>query len=145
MSLNEKILRIITDYFKKRPGVAAVYLYGSQARGNARSESDIDLAVLTTDGSKYIGLNSPQILFSQELTKVLNKKVEVQNLITCRIDFAHRVLAEGKLLASNNEGARIKFEENVIRKYFDLKPFLSEFYKSLSIRARKGEIGARFT
>lgn len=145
MSIDESARNKIINYFSKRPEIAAVYLYGSQAKGVAKRDSDIDLAVLTTDKSRYIGLNSPQILFTQELSEILNKKVEVQDLKTVRIDFAHRVLTEGKLLVSNNEKVRIKFEESVIRRYFDLKPFLDEFYKSLSVMARKGEIGARFT
>lgn len=145
MSIDESTRRKIINYFRKRPEVAAVYLYGSQAKGVAKRSSDIDLAVLATDKSSYTGLNSPQILFTQELSRALDKKVEVQDLKTVRIDFAHRVLTEGKLIHSNNEKVRIMFEESVFRRYFDLKPFLDEFYKSLSIMAKKGEIGARFT
>lgn len=145
MEINPNTKNKIINYFSKRPEIAAVYLYGSRARGDAKRSSDIDLAVLTTDKSRYTGLNSPQILFTQELSEILNKKVEVQDLKTVRIDFAQRVLTEGKLLVSNNEKLRIKFEESVFRRYFDLKPFLDEFYKSLSVMAKKGEIGARFT
>jgi len=52
MSLNVKIAGKIVNYFAKEPGVAAVYLYGSQARGDAKAASDIDLAVLVTDAEK---------------------------------------------------------------------------------------------
>ena len=31
-------------------GVAALYLFGSHARGNARAESDFDLAIVAPDG-----------------------------------------------------------------------------------------------
>lgn len=142
-SLNTKTK--IINYFSKRPEVAAVYLYGSQARGEAKRDSDIDLAVLTTDKGRYIGLNSPQILFTQELSKTLNKKVEVQNLKICRIDFAHRVLTEGKLLHSNNERARVAFEEKTLRVYFDMKPAIDEYYKYLAKIAKKGELYVRYT
>ncbi len=147
MSLEAKIKEKIVKYFAKRRGVAAVYLYGSQARGEAKSDSDIDLAVLTTKRGrkKLSGLDSPQIIFPIDLTKLLGKKVEVQDLRTCRIDFAHRVLAEGKLLVSNNEKERIAFEERVLRQYFDLKPALDEYYKSLSEIAKRGELHVRYT
>ena len=143
ISLNTKTK--IVNYFSKRPGVAAVYLYGSQAKGVAKRDSDIDLAVLTTDKSRYTGLNSPQILFTQELSKTLDKKVEVQDLKTVRIDFAHRVLTEGKLLHSNNERERVAFEERVFRVYFDMKPAIDEYYKYLAKIAKKGELHVRYT
>ncbi len=145
MTMSKKTKKIIADYFSRKPEVAAVYLYGSQARGDAKNSSDIDLAVLVTNKRKYTGFGIPQVVFAQDLSKLIGKEVEVQDLEVCRIDFAHRVLTEGKLLVSNNEPARIAFEEKVLRTYFDMKPFLDEYYKSLSEIAKKGELHVRYT
>src|SRR3972149_12043706 len=109
MKLNQKTVKKITKYFSKNPEVAAVYLYGSYARGEARADSDIDLAVLVTDTRKYKGFSIPQVIFSADLEKITGKKVEVQDLTACSVEFAHRVLSEGKLLTSNNEKKRGKF------------------------------------
>jgi predicted nucleotidyltransferase len=38
--------RTIADYFRDTPGVAAVYLFGSVAKGTARADSDLDIGVL---------------------------------------------------------------------------------------------------
>ena len=123
----------IKDYFNKRKEVAAVYLYGSQARGDAKKDSDIDLAVLPIKEQNSLSF----LVFGPELSKITGKEVEVQDLKSCRVDFAYRVLSEGKLLVSSNEKARIAFEEQVFRKYFDLKPFLDEYYESLSKIAKR--------
>jgi len=144
MNLNSKIKNQIIKYFSKKPEVAVVYLYGSQARGEAKKDSDIDLAVLVTDKRKYQGFGIPQVVFTCDLSKITNKKVEVQNLNDTPVDFAHRVLEEGILLISNNQKARIAFEEKILRIYFDLKPAIDEYHKHLSEIARKGELGARF-
>lgn len=145
MNINSDTKTKIINYFTKRPKVAVVYLYGSQARGEAKRDSDIDLAVLVTDKRKYKGFGIPQVVIAQDLSEITGEKVEIQDLTSCRIDFAHRVLTEGKLLHSNNERARIAFEENILRTYFDLKPALEEYYKYLSEIAKKGELHVRYT
>jgi len=134
----------IKDYFNKRKEVAAVYLYGSQARGDATKTSDVDLAVLVTNRRKYRGFGIPQVVFAQDLSKITGRKVEVNDLDTVSVDFAHRVLTEGRLIISNNEKARIDFEEKVLRTYFDLKPALDEYFKELSEITKRGELGVRY-
>ena len=137
-------IRKIKDYFNKRKEVAAVYLYGSQARGDATKTSDFDLAVLVTNRRKYRGFGIPQVVFAQDLSKITGRKVEVNDLDTVSVDFAHRVLTEGRLIISNNEKARIDFEEKVLRTYFDLKPALDEYFKELSEITKRGELGVRY-
>lgn len=144
MVITDKIRKTIIRYFSQKPEVAAVYLYGSQVRGEARKDSDIDLAVLVTDKRKYRGFGIVQVVFAQELSKLIGKEVEVQDLLSCRVDFAQRVLSEGKLLISNNQKARVAFEEKVARFYFDLKPAIEEYYSNLSEIAKRGELSVRY-
>ncbi|OGD86204.1 hypothetical protein A2164_02020 [Candidatus Curtissbacteria bacterium RBG_13_35_7] len=142
--MKKTIKKTIIDYFSKKPEVAAVYLYGSYARGEANINSDIDLAILVTNKKKYSGFGIPQVVFAAELKKLTGKEVEIQDLGVCRVDFAHRVLAEGELLISNNQKARIQFEEKTLRVYFDLKPALDEYYQYLSKITKKGELHVRY-
>lgn len=145
MSLDNKTKDIIFSYFAKKPEVAAVYLYGSFARGDAENASDIDLAVLVTDKRKYTGFGIPQVVFAQELSKITKKEVDVQDLDNVSVDFTHRVLTEGKLLIANNDKARVAFEEKVFQVYFDLKPGIDEYFNHLSKITKKGQLHVRFT
>lgn len=145
MGLNDETRTVIVGYFKRKPEVSAVYLYGSQATNQAKKDSDIDLAVLVADKNKYTGFNLPQIVFTQELSRLTGREVEVQDLNMVSVDFAHRVLAQGKLLLSNNEKERIEFEEEILRTYFDLKPALEEYYQQLSQITKKGELHVRYS
>ncbi|HEX6977354.1 MAG TPA: nucleotidyltransferase domain-containing protein [Patescibacteria group bacterium] len=138
MTLDNDTVKKIVQYFKNKPRVEVVYLYGSQARNEARSDSDIDLAVL--ESTK----NSDYLIYPSDLAVALHKKVDVQNLLNCPPDFSYRVLLEGKVLFSRNEKARIAFEEKTFRQYFDVKPILDEYFKSLSKIVRKGELGVRY-
>lgn len=138
------LIQQIQDYFSQKSQVVAVYLYGSQARGEAKKTSDIDLGVVLKKNAFFSTLFIPQIKFAQELSELLGKEVEVQDLTSCSLEFAHRVLSEGKLLYSADLRKRIEFETTIVGKYFDLKPALEEYYRELQEIAKKGELHVRY-
>ena len=73
MTVSEKKIALIRDYFKDQP-VLKAYLFGSFARGDANSESDYDILV-ELDYSKRIGLHYIQMQL--DLTNLLKKKVDL--------------------------------------------------------------------
>ena len=48
------LLVMLRDWAKRRPGVVAVGLAGSWARGEARMDSDVDIALVTEDLEPYL-------------------------------------------------------------------------------------------
>lgn len=129
MKLNQKTVKKIIKYFSKKPEVAAVYLYGSYARGEATKDSDIGLGVVLK-GKRFYQFNETNKLnLSTKLSPLLKQKVKTQNLAACPVDFAYKVICKRKLIYSADEKARIAFEEKLFRNYFDLKPALDEYYK----------------
>ncbi|KKQ43061.1 MAG: putative nucleotidyltransferase [Microgenomates group bacterium GW2011_GWC1_37_8] len=144
MDINKAIKAKISSYFVKRPEVLAVYLYGSQAKGFAREDSDIDLAILVKDHKSFSGFDIPQTRYLYDLEKLTGKRVEVQDLAFEPIDFAQRVISEGRILVGLNSKKRIEFEENILRVYFDLKPSIDEYYKYLNQMAKRGELDVRY-
>lgn len=143
MKLDQKILDQIKDYFSKKPEIAVAYLFGSFAKGEGREFSDIDFGVIFLKKPKG-AFCFPEVSLAEELNKISGRKIDVLDLNLCNVDFAHRVISEGKLLYSRDEKIRVNFEEQVIRDYFDLKPMLDEYYQNISEMAKKGELGARF-
>lgn len=137
--MNKKEIRSIRNYFSKIPAIVLVYLYGSQAVGEAKNESDIDLAILV-DEAKADAFDL-QFKAMSDLGRNINKEIEVQNLHAVDISFAHRVITEGKLIHSKNIKDKVEYETYVLRQYFDLKPLLDEFYSYLRERARRRLIG----
>lgn len=143
MEIRRGILTKIRKYFSQKPGVAAVYLFGSFARKEAGQDSDLDLGILLTQKTEK-PFSLPQVTFAKELEPVVERKVEIQDLEACRVDFAHRVISEGKLIYSGDEKKRIDFEEKILRNYFNLKPALDEYYRHLSEIVYRGELNARY-
>lgn len=143
MKLKKEILNKIIGYFSKKSEIAAVYLFGSFARGDARSLSDIDLGIVFRKKTQK-AFALPEIKMANELGNLLEREVEIQDLLLCRIDFAHRVISAGRLIYSGDEKARVEFEEKILRDFFDLKPMLDEYYSYLSQMAGRGELDARY-
>ena len=73
MSLTIQNIQTIKDYFSNKP-VLKAYLFGSQVRGDAHANSDIDLLV-ELDYSQRIGLLFVKMQI--ELSELLNKKVDL--------------------------------------------------------------------
>ncbi|HET7541507.1 MAG TPA: nucleotidyltransferase domain-containing protein [Polyangiaceae bacterium] len=119
---------IIADYFRDRPGIAAVYLFGSVAKGSAKPASDVDVAVLYQ--------TAPPATFSAqpfgeqaELTERLARPVQLIVLNGAPVDLVHRVLRDGILVSEPDKSRRIAFEVRSRNQYFDLLPMLREYRK----------------
>ena len=73
MTISDKKIALIKDYFKDQP-VLKAYLFGSFARGDANSRRDYDILV-ELDYSKRIGLRYIQMQL--DLTNLLERKVDL--------------------------------------------------------------------
>jgi uncharacterized protein len=71
--MTKKQLNIIKKYFSKQP-VLKAYLFGSEARGEAKLDSDVDILV-ELDYEQNIGLGFIQMQF--DLQDLLAKKVDL--------------------------------------------------------------------
>lgn len=109
--------------------VSAAYLYGSRARGTARANSDVDLAILVRDGAEGT-LESLALDLEGDLEKRLHRTVQLLVLNTASPDLVHRVLRDGKLFIDSDSAERIRFEVASRNRYFDLLPVLNLYRRS---------------
>ena len=71
----EKIIEIIRDFFSKDGRVEKAWIFGSFARGDNNTKSDIDLMVTYSDKSSGTLLDYADIVFYLE--KLINKKIDL--------------------------------------------------------------------
>jgi predicted nucleotidyltransferase len=114
----------LTEFFRARPeGIAAVYLFGSVARGTARADSDVDVGVLLTAAPPST-LDAQPYELEAELERLLGIDVQVVVLNRAPVDLRVRVLREGRLLVDADRDVRIGFEVRTRNEAFDFEPIL---------------------
>jgi predicted nucleotidyltransferase len=111
--------------------VAAAYLFGSVARGEARDASDVDVAILF-EHDPPATLDGLSVDLADSLQEAVGRPVDLLVLNRAPVDLAKRVLNDGVLLANNNPSRRIAFEVRTRNEYFDLEPFLTRYRRASS-------------
>jgi predicted nucleotidyltransferase len=123
----ESLIQALQDTFRETGvAVACAYLFGSHARGEARPDSDVDLAVLFPEPPPA-GLLGPHETLAAELERRLRRPVDLVVLNRAPADLVHRVLRDGVLVAERDRSARVRFEVYKRNEYFDLLPYLRRY------------------
>ncbi len=133
--VNARLEQQIVDACRAYPGVVAVYLFGSIARGTDKPSSDVDVAVLF-DRPPERRLNGPRFELEGELESALGRPVDLIVLNDVPPDLGIRVLREGRPLLEHDRVARIAFEVGLRNEAFDLEPILLAYRASLPSRRR---------
>ncbi len=129
----KSIDRTVAHVLRKEKKVLVGYLYGSTARGTARVDSDIDVAVVLKAGTR-IPLRYPErlaILLEQALAG--KRIVDVRILNETPVRFRFHVLKEGRRVFERNPRERVQFETYATQMYYDMKP-MHDLYESLRAR-----------
>ena len=109
MAVEEKKL---ADIFKDHEGIIAVYLFGSQIRGDTDKFSDYDFAVLLDDKSyKDKRLNLLGELITDAFSVVGQDKADVVDLSKAPLWFQQVVIRSGKVILDRSKEKRLHYED----------------------------------
>ncbi|MGH7543458.1 MAG: type VII toxin-antitoxin system MntA family adenylyltransferase antitoxin [Gemmatimonadota bacterium] len=117
-------IELLAEAAGPRAEVAAAYVYGSVARGEATSLSDIDIALLFSE-------DAPESLRHDVIVQVasglahtaVGKELDVRDIEELPLVVQGRILTEGRLVRSNDDVRRVRFETSTRMRYFDFLPF----------------------
>ena len=113
--------------------IIAIYLFGSFVKGTERKKSDIDLAFVFNEyfykEDPFRALQKAE-LFSLEISRQLQKTVDVVILNSTSLIFAYHVVSKGVCLYESTTVDKILYEIAIQNKYEDFMPFIRELRES---------------
>jgi predicted nucleotidyltransferase len=110
--------------------IAAAYLFGSRATGEATERSDIDVAVLVfPEEAKSFGLWEELGLEAELSLRLGTDRVDVVVLNRCPLPLAYNIVAKGQVIYEADAITNMDFVEHTLDLYFDFAPRLQEYYR----------------
>ena len=133
MEAASSVERLRRAFKGRQQGVAAVYLFGSVARGESRPGSDLDVAVLLEPAPERGTYKSLRLGLRAELESELGQEIDLVVLNHAPPDLNHRVLRDAVLVIEPDPSARVRFEVRERNEYWDLKPYLYQYRRSRTV------------
>jgi predicted nucleotidyltransferase len=97
--------------------LSALWLFGSQARGEARADSDVDLAALFSRPVPAEAVLAARL----DLSTLVGREVDLVDLRRASPILGHQVLRDGRLLLDLDPADRHVFAMLLPSRYVDLK------------------------
>lgn len=120
----EALVQAIRPVLAAHREIAVAYLFGSVARGEARSDSDLDLGLVFARGG--LPPRERDRLFD-DLTWELGQVVPFESIDLVELEpqgpiFCHQVLCDGRLVHEGDADRRIDYESETIVRALDFRP-----------------------
>ena len=121
----------LVEYIKKSiPDLIALYRFGSQAKGTARPDSDVDLAVL----SRVALSELRRFELAQELATQLHRDVDLVDLRSASTVMRMQVISTGECLFTVSDRLQGAFEDLVYSTYARLNEERREILNDVRTR-----------
>jgi predicted nucleotidyltransferase len=118
-------------------GVDALWIYGSEAAGHARPDSDLDVAVLFRDAPSPLSLAE----LRAEAAAALDRPVDLVDLDRVSPLLAYQILKHGRLVVDRNPSRRHRFTAGVPARREDVLIMRRPIERRLIERVSRGETG----
>ncbi|NLT06657.1 MAG: nucleotidyltransferase domain-containing protein [Solirubrobacterales bacterium] len=127
-----------------RDGVAAAYVFGSQARGEAGPLSDVDVAVWAAPGMLPRDRFELRMRLTSAATRALaGERVDLVVLDDASPLLRQRAWRDGRLLIDRDPVTRVRDEARALVEFLDTKPLREQMAAGVRNRIAEGRFGRR--
>lgn len=120
----------IVQFLVKKINPYVIYLFGSDAKQQARQDSDIDLAFLSERTLSHY----ERFMIAGELAAILNCDVDLVDLKEATTVFQAQVVGKGKVLYCADDDKKAQFEMKVFKEYAKLNEERAEILERIRKR-----------
>jgi predicted nucleotidyltransferase len=137
----ESLLRAVAGAAESLPEVQAAFLFGSQASGRARADSDVDVAILLDAASARLDARARLRRAIESLAaRIAADRLDVVFLNDAPPALAFQVLKSGRLAFERDRGALHRFRVRTYAQHSDFEP-TERFFRAVT--RRRALAGAR--
>lgn len=133
----------LARYFAAQPDVVVVYLFGSVAKGTARPQSDVDIAVLFDAHLNAERRFEREMESARDIAHFATREMDVRSLHDVSPLFLAEVLRYGQPLYARCERERVEFQVRAMSLYLDTQPLREFFKRHLFQEIKEGKFGHR--
>lgn len=132
--MNQELLKKLNMYFQNRDDVTFAYLFGSVAKNQSHSESDVDIGVYFTPSGRRLEYESENRYLGEDeiwsdLERLIGRNVDMVVLNRAASTLFSTVLNEGQLLFSKDDNILNRLSGAVFDLAEDFRYFISDFVK----------------
>jgi predicted nucleotidyltransferase len=135
--MNKQIVKLIKSYFKKKPEVIAVYLFGSHARSIEHRSSDIDIGILLKEEHRYNALEK-RIDYMIALSKLSRKDIHPVILNFASEELVRQIFLKGKCILVNKARELSEYKMIMITKIADFTYYRNQIQSGFVNKVMEG-------
>jgi uncharacterized protein len=137
--MTRNITDTISAYFRTKPEIAAVYLFGSFAQGKQHASSDLDLAILFKDLHQHSRMASQRMdHYLVALSRLLRKDPHLITMNTAGEILLKQIFSKGRCILVNDRKALSLFTMAAYARIVDFSYHYASMKKGFTQRILQG-------
>ncbi len=138
---DHRLVRELAVVLAAIPDVAFAYLFGSRARGKARPDSDVDLALMLAEPAAGFDHAERILYLAPLLLPWTGNRLDLVFLDMAGNLLGHRVLRDGILIHEKDLKARVRHYVRAVSAYLDTAPLREAQLAATIRRGRRRRVG----